>query len=118
MSDDKMAAQRPESAVLVTETDPANQVRHHDEDSHTDSPSISDHLKEKDITDIIPVPSDSDEHDPEDLNDGIFHQVIVKEGREVLVTWTRAEESRVVRKVDFLFLPIFAVRMDPDRAPD
>ncbi len=48
--------------------------------------------------------------DLENPNDGLFHQVIVKDGKEVLVSWTQEEQARVVRKADFLFLPLFAVR--------
>lgn len=38
-----------------------------------------------------------------------YHQHIVRNGQQVLVSWTKEEEKRVVRKADYLFLPIFAV---------
>lgn len=47
--------------------------------------------------------------DPEDPSDGLFHQHIDRDGQQVLVTWAKDEERRVVRKADFLFLPLFAV---------
>ena len=34
---------------------------------------------------------------------------IDKNGEQVLITWTRVEQRKVVRKADFLFLPIFTV---------
>ncbi|KAI0119414.1 MFS general substrate transporter [Daldinia grandis] len=42
--------------------------------------------------------------------DGLyFHQHIERNGQQVLVSWTKEEERRVVRKADYLFLPIFAL---------
>ncbi|KAI1100744.1 major facilitator superfamily domain-containing protein [Jackrogersella minutella] len=38
-----------------------------------------------------------------------YHRYIVRNGQQVLVNWTKEEERRVVRKADFLFLPIFAI---------
>ncbi|XDG02212.1 hypothetical protein ABKA04_001827 [Annulohypoxylon sp. FPYF3050] len=38
-----------------------------------------------------------------------YHQHIVRNGQQVLVSWTKEEEKRVVRKADYLFLPIFAL---------
>lgn len=43
------------------------------------------------------------------LADGTLQQVIIRNGQEVLVTWTKDEERSGVRKADFLFLPIFAM---------
>lgn len=51
------------------------------------------------------------ESDIESTDDGLRHQYIEKDGRQVLVSWTKDEEARVVRKADFLFLPLFAVIM-------
>lgn len=45
-----------------------------------------------------------------DIGDGIFRQHIEKHGKKVLVLWSKDEEARVVRKADFLFLPLFSVR--------
>lgn len=42
-------------------------------------------------------------------SDGPFHQIIQKDGKDFLVSWTKEEETRVVRKADWLFLPIFSV---------
>lgn len=58
---------------------------------------------------LASTPSGSDTHDVEDNHDGNFHQVIQKGGKDVLVSWSKADEARVVRKADFLFLPIFTV---------
>lgn len=112
-SDNTMTARHPYSeAVFITaETVPEKEVRQDDEKSGTSSPSISDHLKESHIPEITSAPSDGGERDPDYPNDGLFHQVIVKDGKEVFVSWTRAEQARVVRKADFLFLPLFAVRI-------
>ena len=46
---------------------------------------------------------------PESPHDGIFQQKIIRDSSEVLVRWTKEEEARVVRKADWLFLPIFSV---------
>lgn len=51
--------------------------------------------------------SDSEKHDVETTDDGRFHQYIERDGKQVLVSWTKAEEARVVRKADFLLLPLF-----------
>ncbi|OTB07793.1 hypothetical protein M426DRAFT_267012 [Hypoxylon sp. CI-4A] len=40
---------------------------------------------------------------------GYFHQHIERNGQRVLVSWTKEEERRVVRKADLLFLPLFAL---------
>ena len=53
--------------------------------------------------------SETPSDDIENPQNGVFHQYIEKNGREFLVTWTKEEEKRIVRKADFLFLPIFAV---------
>ncbi|KAI1764068.1 MFS general substrate transporter [Hypoxylon sp. FL1150] len=42
-------------------------------------------------------------------NDGYYHQCIERNGMQVLVSWTKEEEKSVVRKADYLFLPIFAL---------
>jgi hypothetical protein len=112
-SDNKMTTQHPYSEAVfnTAETDPEKEVRQDDEKSGTSSPRISDHLKESHIPEITSAPSDGGERDPEYPNDVVFHQVIVKDGREVLVSWTPVEQARVVRKADFLFLPLFAVRI-------
>ncbi|KAI1495436.1 MFS general substrate transporter [Biscogniauxia marginata] len=47
--------------------------------------------------------------DIESTNDGLFHQYIEKDERQTLVSWGKDEEARVVRKADFLFLPLFAL---------
>ncbi|OTA94856.1 hypothetical protein M434DRAFT_10376 [Hypoxylon sp. CO27-5] len=42
--------------------------------------------------------------------DSVYHhQHIERNGQRVLVSWTKEEEKRVVRKADYLFLPIFAL---------
>lgn len=111
-----MAAQHPysEAVFITTDMDHEREVRQDDDQSGTSSPSISDHLKESHITERAIAPTNGGERDPEDPNDGSFHQVIVKDGTEVLVSWTRAEQTRVVRKADFLFLPLFAVRISQE----
>ena len=53
--------------------------------------------------------SETPSDDIENPQNGVFHQYIQKDGRDFLVTWTKEEERRIVRKADFLFLPIFAV---------
>lgn len=54
----------------------------------------------------LATPSDGESGD-----DGpYYHQHIERNGQRVLVSWTKEEERRVVRKADYLFLPIFAVR--------
>lgn len=50
------------------------------------------------------------ESESSDIGDGIFRQHIEKDGKQVLVVWSNGEEDRVVRKADFLFLPLFSVR--------
>ncbi|KAI5865489.1 MFS general substrate transporter [Durotheca rogersii] len=47
--------------------------------------------------------------DPSEDDGQYFHQHIVKDGQQVLISWTKEEERRVVRKADYLFLPIFAL---------
>ncbi|KAL3435301.1 major facilitator superfamily domain-containing protein [Aspergillus tetrazonus] len=39
----------------------------------------------------------------------MLSQRIDKNGQEVLITWMPAEDARIVRKLDFLFLPIFSL---------
>src|SRR5690349_8709655 len=96
-----MAAQRPhsEGAFVAVQTEHEKEVHQDDGNSGTSSPRISDHLKQSHIH----------ERDLEDPSDGSLHQVITKEGKDILVSWTREEQARVVRKADFLFLPLFAV---------
>ncbi|CAI7582796.1 unnamed protein product, partial [Penicillium discolor] len=53
-------------------------------------------------------PSESDNPDPE-AQQGTLSHSILKNGHQVLVTWTLDEESVIVRKLDFLFLPIFSL---------
>jgi hypothetical protein len=57
----------------------------------------------------ITVPPDSEQNDEEE--EGILSQHIRKNGEQILVTWRKEEEVHIVRKVDFLFLPIFSVRL-------
>lgn len=38
----------------------------------------------------------SDGYETERLQNGFFHQTIEKDGKEVLVSWTKEDESRVV----------------------
>ncbi|KAL3457529.1 major facilitator superfamily domain-containing protein [Aspergillus heterothallicus] len=54
-------------------------------------------------------PQASERYDTEDEGDGILSQYIIRNGEQVLVTWQKDEEVRIVRKVDFLFLPIFSL---------
>lgn len=54
------------------------------------------------------APSESDNPDSE-AQQGTLSHPILKNGHQVLVSWTLNEESVVVRKLDFLFLPIFSV---------
>jgi hypothetical protein len=96
-----MASQQPQPAAVLarseSETDAEKEVRlPADEKSGASSPRLSDSLKEN--------------RNPEDPEDGIFRQVITKDGKDVLVTWTKEEQAKVVRKADFLFLPLFSVR--------
>lgn len=56
------------------------------------------------------TPSASDNSDPE-AQEGTLSHHILKNGQQVLVTWAPEEESAIVRKLDFLFLPIFSVRL-------
>lgn len=44
---------------------------------------------------------------------GSFATNIDKDGKRVLITWTRQDERKVVRKADLLFLPVFLVRPQP-----
>lgn len=66
----------------------------------TDSPTES-------IKDGFTTPDEK--QDLESHNDGELQAYIDKHGKKVLVTWTHAEQRKVVRKADFLFLPIFTV---------
>ncbi|RKU43065.1 hypothetical protein DL546_000705 [Coniochaeta pulveracea] len=53
--------------------------------------------------------SDTEKHDIETTDDGRFHQYIERDGKQVLISWTKAEEARVVRKADFILLPLFTL---------
>ncbi|OQD95531.1 hypothetical protein PENSOL_c020G02884 [Penicillium solitum] len=53
-------------------------------------------------------PLESDNPDPETQQGTVSHSIL-KNGHQVLVTWTLDEESVIVRKLDFLFLPIFSL---------
>lgn len=55
-------------------------------------------------------PLESDNPDPEAQQGTVSHSIL-KNGHQVLVTWTLDEESVIVRKLDFLFLPIFSVSL-------
>ena len=52
-----------------------------------------------------------EKQDLEAHKDGQLRAYIDKHGEKVLVTWTHAEQRKVVRKADFLFLPIFTVSL-------
>tara|TARA_R110002003_G_scaffold62_16_gene5691 strand:- start:40407 stop:40730 length:324 start_codon:yes stop_codon:yes gene_type:complete len=67
-----------------------DQVKISDHEQPSSSPGASD--------------KDDDEH-----NANVFEQIIVRNGQEVLVSWTKDEERVVVRKADFRFLPVFMV---------
>ncbi|KAI1074120.1 MFS general substrate transporter [Whalleya microplaca] len=62
-----------------------------------------------DVKEGLGSPSGHESRDSEDLQDGLYHQHIERDGERVLVSWTKAEERRVVRKADYLFLPVFAL---------
>ncbi|KAL5408500.1 hypothetical protein PMIN03_006469 [Paraphaeosphaeria minitans] len=53
--------------------------------------------------------SENAERDSEQYPDGLLHQVIERNGKEILVSWNEEEEAKVVRKADFLFLPLFTL---------
>lgn len=83
------------------------------------------HLNLQDGTLMPESPSESvkdvftpvdEKHDIEISEDDRLTAYIDKDGAQVLVTWTRAEQRRVVRKADFLFLPIFTVSVRYNRA--
>ncbi len=73
----------------------------------------------------VTIEAQADEHGAESTSDiekqpagtldGKNRQIILKRGDEWLVTWTKDEERRVVRKADFLFLPIFTVSVSNTR---
>lgn len=107
-----MTTQRPHSSASAADRGSTNGAL---PNGGSASPRITESEKAKDTTGITPTYTDSDEQCSEVSGDGVFHQTIVKDGKEVLVSWTLEEESRVVRKADFLFLPIFAVRTSTNR---
>lgn len=53
--------------------------------------------------------SSTEEQDAEDNRGGLLHQIIERDGKEILVSWSKADEARVVRKADLLFLPLFTL---------
>ncbi len=111
-SGNTMAAKSPYSeAVFTVDADPERGASQDNEKSSTPSPVVYDHSKESHIPESPVALSDGGKRDLENPNDGLFHKVIVKNGEDVLVSWTREEQARVVRKADFLFLPLFAVRI-------
>lgn len=62
------------------------------------------HGKSPDATDkAISTP------DSASLPDGLFSQEIERGGKMLLVTWTRDEERRAVRKADMILLHLFSV---------
>ncbi|KAI0011194.1 MFS general substrate transporter [Xylariaceae sp. FL0662B] len=84
----------------------------HNADADADAranPGVDKSSSAIDVKDGQRSPSSYESRDPEDSRDGLFHQHIERDGRRVLVSWTKAEEIRVVRKADYLFLPIFAL---------
>ncbi|KAI0897789.1 MFS general substrate transporter [Annulohypoxylon nitens] len=92
-----MASQVTESlAVAATATVPAKTATHITTESEVEA-------KEE----ALRTPSDGESGDPGDRL--YYHQHIVRNGQQVLVSWTKEEEKRVVRKADYLFLPIFAL---------
>lgn len=74
-----------------------------------DEKSAAAHQGPVDVTadDFHKSPSETESSD---IGDGIFRQHIERDGKQVLVVWSKSEEARVVRKADFLFLPLFSVR--------
>ena len=90
-------------------SDPVN-VPHADLSTHTtseDVSKISSRVEEKQSDSTSDVEKQGSESEP---NDGTFHQLISRKGEQVVVSWTKEEERKVVRKADFLFLPLFTVR--------
>ncbi|SPO06183.1 related to nicotinamide mononucleotide permease [Cephalotrichum gorgonifer] len=104
-----MAIQHTSLLDQAADAAPVRQVDHDDKatSTHPDTESPLDTTQEKDIS--TEVVFQSSDQDTEDLQDGLFHQIIQKDGKDVHVSWTREEEARVVRKADFLFLPIFSL---------
>ncbi|KAL6852253.1 hypothetical protein ACO1O0_006794 [Amphichorda felina] len=111
-----MAAQHPysEAVFITTDMDHEREVRQDDDQSGTSSPSISDHLKESHITERAIVPTNGGERDPEDPNDGLFHQVIVKDGTEVLImfTWMAIDRANVSGVLTSTFLEDTGITRD------
>ncbi|KAJ4294452.1 hypothetical protein N0V90_008143 [Kalmusia sp. IMI 367209] len=71
--------------------------------------SRDDHEKRIESISASGTLSGSEERDVEDHQDGLLHQIIVRDGKEILVSWSKDEEAKVVRKADFLFLPLFTL---------
>jgi len=67
---------------------------------------ISSHIQERSADSTS---SDMEKQSLESTSDGSVHQVILRKGQEVSISWTKEEERRVVRKADLLFLPLFTV---------
>lgn len=105
-----MASQRPQPPVI--DTDPVQEAQPREDNTQSGGLSITSFSNGAGMTDVVALSDDGDKKDTEDLSDGVFRQVVTKNGAQVLVTWTRAEELKVVRKADFLFLPIFTVSID------
>lgn len=83
------------------------------EHGHTPVNGVSD--ESKGTVDLNVEPLDSDTNTPADANrvdpeagETLSHSIL-KNGDQVRITWTLEEEARIVRKLDILFLPIFAV---------
>lgn len=98
-----MTIQPPESPTSASSVEFASRL---DDSEKTGGASLN-------VTSIPPnileTPLNGEKDDLENFQDGLLRQSIEKEGREVVITWTKEEEARVVRKVDFLFLPLFSV---------
>ena len=78
-------------------------------------PSEIDHEKRNETISASGTLSESEERDVEEYQDGLLHQVITQDGKEIVVSWSKEEEAKVVRKADFLFLPLFTVRISQSK---
>lgn len=65
--------------------------------------------KHRAVANVNNTASNHEKPDSENSLDVVLHQYIEKNGSEVLISWTKEDEARVVRKADYIFLPIFAV---------
>ncbi|OQE10556.1 hypothetical protein PENVUL_c004G00909 [Penicillium vulpinum] len=86
----------------------AEEQRHSPAEDRFDEKQNSVNLNVQRLDNGTNTPSDIEKLDPEAPQDTLSH-LIVKNGHQVLVTWTLEEESAIVRKLDFLFLPIFSL---------